>query len=407
VNELLYLFGLIGLLYALYGVLIGFCGLLRRSTPAQARTHRNFAVLIPAHNEARVIFPLLESLNAQRYPHAHYTVVVAADHCGDDTAAIARAAGAQVLERTSDGPRGKTWTIRWALEHIDLTQFDAVSIVDADNLVHPEYLARMNNHLEAYPEAQAVQGSLDVKNPDDNWLTRAIAVSYWFTNRFSQYARSKLGLNCALGGTGMTIRVDALKRHVGQLYSLVDDLELTMGLILEGSRVQWNEFAVIYDEKPLTLAASLKQRRRWMQGHFWVLARYAPRLFGAFLRTGQVRLLDAWMMLIGPALAVIGLLTFLGSVATLAINASLETWATTAATWAGVTVVVAAVHAVIGRSAQAGRFKLDFVRALPGYVFFGLTWYWAIIPGLFKAHDQGHWVKTEHTRAVASHELEG
>ncbi|MCV5244906.1 glycosyltransferase, partial [Escherichia coli] len=91
------------------------------------------------------------------------------------TAAVARAHGATVLERHDPQRRGKGWTLRWALGQIGLERYDAVAMLDADNLAHPEFLERMNDYLEAHPEAEAVQGYLDTKNPDDSWVTRAIA----------------------------------------------------------------------------------------------------------------------------------------------------------------------------------------------------------------------------------------
>ena len=83
-----------------------------------------------------------------------------------------------------------------------LAFYDAIALFDADNLVHPEFLARMNDYLEAHEDAEVIQGYLETKNPDHSWLTRMYALAYWYANRFWQLARANWGLSATLGGTG-------------------------------------------------------------------------------------------------------------------------------------------------------------------------------------------------------------
>ncbi len=396
-----------GALYALYGAVIALSGLRFRPALKPAAMQGRFAVLIPAHNEAEVIAPLLASLEGQHYPREQFDVYVSADHCTDATASLARAHGAIVLERVNAPQRGKTWNLRWAFEHIPLKEYEGVVVIDADNLAHPDFLKATNAYLEQHPQVLAVQGVLDVKNPSDNWLTAASAVSYWFTNRFVQYAKSRLGLSAMLGGTGMCIRSACLERVGWRLESLVDDLELTVLLNLEGHAVGWNEHAIVFDEKPTELAVSLRQRQRWMQGHFWVLARYAPALLGRFVRSGRWLYLDALLVLLGPAIALIGLLTVVGQLAQHSrgwlahpLAHELEIIA-----WLASPLLLAALHSLIGPSLRAGKLSFKYLIWIPTYFIFGLSWFYPIVRGLLSAHDQGHWVKTAHTRSISSSEL--
>ena len=55
---------------------------------------------------------------------------------------------------------------------------------------------------------------------------------------------------------------------------LTEDMEFTMKLALNDERVGWAHDAIIYDEKPLTLVQSWRQRKRWMQGHADVASRF-------------------------------------------------------------------------------------------------------------------------------------
>jgi cellulose synthase/poly-beta-1,6-N-acetylglucosamine synthase-like glycosyltransferase len=59
---------------------------------------------------------------------------------------------------------------------------------------------------------------------------------------------------------------------------LTEDLEFTCKLILHGYKIGWAHKAIVYDEKPLTLRQSWRQRKRWMQGFTDVASRYFFKL---------------------------------------------------------------------------------------------------------------------------------
>ena len=107
----------------------------RSATPSAPLTR--FAMLIPAHEEELVIGRLLDSVNALDYPHDLYRVDVVADHCTDQTAAIAHGHGAMVHERTDHEPRGKSWSLNALVR--DLLKGDAADFVDAFVVVDAEF----------------------------------------------------------------------------------------------------------------------------------------------------------------------------------------------------------------------------------------------------------------------------
>ena len=222
-----------------YQIIVSLRGFWNQKKRPPAKRYRRFAVLVPAHNEEAVLSPLLDSLACQNYPKNCYKVYVSCDNCTDGTAALARSKGAVALAR-----------------------FDELTMFDADNLAERNFLMAMNNYMELHPDAEAIQGVLDVKNPDDNWLTRSYAMAYWFTNRFWELARGLWGLAGTLGGTGLVIRMATLERVGWNLQSLTEDLEMSTRLILSGSRVHWNDAAVNYVEKPHDLRISPRPRTR-------------------------------------------------------------------------------------------------------------------------------------------------
>ena len=377
----------------------------RKANPLpRADARLRFAVLVPAHNEESVIVPLLESLKAQTYPPDFVDIYVSCDDCTDATASLARERGAKVLIRHDPGRRGKTWNVRWALAHIPLDSADAVAVFDADNLAAPDFLSKMNDFLAAHPEAKAVQGYLDVKNPTDSWVSRAYAVGYWFTNRFWQAARDHLGLSCALGGTGLVIRTATFLKLTERIESLTEDLEMTAMLVLAGERVYWNEHSVVYDEKPVSLRPSMRQRLRWMQGHYWVLGKYGPKALRLFLTTRRLRYLDLVLYLLVPlklclSIAVLGVAIWEewlpGTLMTLPGLATLVSFP----------IVYTMTASILGPSIRNGRPDFSYLRYFPTFLFYGITWLPLVFHALFLAHNQGNWVATRHNRDIVIGEI--
>lgn len=398
---------------AAYQFVIGFRSWWSARPLPEAKTFRRFAVLVPAHNEAAVLDGLLDSLNLQEYPRDRFDVYVSCDNCSDNTAEVASCHGAVALVREDTTKNGKTWNVRWALQRIRLEDYDGLVMFDADNLADRDFLARMNDYMEAHPEAEAIQGCLDVKNPDDNWLTRAYALAYWYTNRFWQLARSKWGLSCTLGGTGLVIRSATMRRLGWNMQSLTEDLELSTRIILSGKRVHWNDHARLFDEKPQSLKVSWRQRTRWMQGHYWVCWHYVFAALKRFAQTRRLQYLDLALYLMAPVKACVSLIVMIsGMIYTIVNNAILfptlgAKVPETALEWAfflSVPFMMILAYCawvdVVGPSKRRGRLVLRYVTAVPAYFFFGLTWIPILFRAAFMAGSQAVWVKTEHTRKV-------
>ncbi|HEV8340091.1 MAG TPA: glycosyltransferase [bacterium] len=272
------------------------------------RTRSRFAVLVAAHNEEAVIGQLLASLRAQRYPAHLFRVFVVADACNDHTAGAAREAGAVVFERRDLPRAGKGAALDWLLHHVwgQQEEYDAVAIVDADNVVTRDFLQTMDAYLQRGDEV--IQGYLGTKNPDDSWITRAIYASYAYTNRFFQLAKFNLGLSSSLGGTGLCIAMPLLRRLGWQCDALTEDLEFQIRAILAGVRPTWAWEAVVYDEKPLTFRVAFRQRLRWMQGHASVAFRYLGALLRRAIGAADPVAWDAVVYLAAPIWLAVALL---------------------------------------------------------------------------------------------------
>ena len=244
-----------------------------------ARAHR-YAVLIAARNEENVISGLLDSLRAQTYDMSLVTVFVAADNCTDSTAAIAREHGAVVYERFNHVNVGKGYALDFLLQHIGADYpegFDGYFVFDADNILSPDYLERMNESFSAGNEI--VTSYRNSKNFGDNWISAGYALWFLRESRYLNGARNRLGSSAAVGGTGFLFSQRILdESHGWRFYLLTEDIEFSIHHILRGERIAICEDAVLYDEQPTDFRQSCRQRLRWAKGYIQVFRRYGADL---------------------------------------------------------------------------------------------------------------------------------
>ncbi len=255
--------------------------------PVLPAAPNRYAVLICARNEAAVLPQLLRCLRAQDYPAQLFTVFAMADNCTDATATLAAEGGAVVYRRTDPVRVGKGYALQALLTHIEQDcgpdAFDGYFVFDADNLLQPDYITRMN---ETFSQGyDVVTGYRNSKNYGDNWISAGYAL--WFLRESEQlnHARGLLGVSCAVSGTGFLFSRQVLQRWNGwPFHLLTEDLQFTAANVLDGRRVGYCPAAVLYDEQPTTFAQSWQQRLRWAKGYVQVLRGYGLGLVKGMLR---------------------------------------------------------------------------------------------------------------------------
>ena len=251
--------------------------------PLDEGPRRRFAVLVPAHDERNVIAFAVDSLIGMDYPRDLFEVIVITDHCTDETATIAAAGGARVLDYAGSGPRGKGFALRWATSQILAdSRFDAVCYFDADSLAHPRFLEVMNARLGA--GAAVIQGRQVSKNPREGWIARMLCSGHIITARLMQYPKVELGLSATLHGKGMCFAAGVLREHPWDGTCLTEDLDMQMRLVLGGVRIDWSDEAVVYNEEPVTATQYVRRAIRWTAGALMVARRYMGGLFRRALR---------------------------------------------------------------------------------------------------------------------------
>ena len=247
-----------------------------------AKTQKQFryAFVIPARNEAAVIAHLIESIQQQDYPADLLSIFVVADNSDDDTALVARQAGAAVYERFDKVHQTKGYALQFLFKQIDrdygIDSFDGYFIFDADNLLKTDYVSRMN---EAFASGEKVITAFrNSKNLDTNALSAMNSMHFLRTNRFSHRPRSYLRLSTTIQGTGFLVANDIVKDG-WKWVDLTEDRSLSVDALLSGYKVTYCDSAEFYDEQPTTFRMVIRQRKRWAKGHLQIMGRVTKPLF--------------------------------------------------------------------------------------------------------------------------------
>ena len=287
-------------IFWLYQIMVSICSLIKlKDKPFLINKDHKFMAIIPAHNEESVVANLIKSLKNQNYPTDKLDVYVIADNCTDNTAKVARAAGAIVYERFDDTKKTKGYAMQWFLgkKMEENADYDAFCIFDADNIADKDFIKNMNKKLCQGEEV--VQGYRDIKNPSDSWVTAGYAIFYWTMNRFYHLARYNLGLSPLINGTGFMVKLSVIDEMGWNTKTLTEDIEFSLQNIIRGRKLGWSTDAVTYDEQPLEFKQSWKQRSRWSTGHMQCLKYYTKDLAKGVKEHKTLMNFDGFLYLMG------------------------------------------------------------------------------------------------------------
>lgn len=287
-------------IYWLYQLVVSLCSLVKlKDKPIIEDKQNRFMAIIPAHNEEKVVENLVASLKRQNYPKELYDIYVIADNCTDNTAKVAKEAGAIVYERFDEEHKTKGYALNWFLKQKieENAPYDAFCIFDADNIVDENFIKNMNKKLCQGEEV--VQGYRDIKNPTDSWITAGYAIFYWTMNRFYHLARYNLGLSPLINGTGFMVKFDIIKPTGWDTNTLTEDIEFSLKTIISGKKLGWATDAIVYDEQPVGFKQSWSQRSRWTVGHIQCLKEYTIPLAVAVKEHKTLMNFDGLLYMIG------------------------------------------------------------------------------------------------------------
>jgi cellulose synthase/poly-beta-1,6-N-acetylglucosamine synthase-like glycosyltransferase len=236
-----------------------------------------YLILIPAHNEERLLPDLLESLEKLDYPKDLFQVHVVADNCTDQTVRVVQQSYARIHIRTDPQHIGKGYALNWLMEQLRRAgePHDAIVFLDADSVVSPNFLQVMSLHLEG--GERAIQAYYAVQDPEQSWAGSLRYAALAVLHFLRPQGRMVLGTSAGLKGNGMVFSADLMKRYTWSS-SLTEDIELHMALLLDGERVTFAPEAVVWGEMPDKLSSSASQHMRWEQGKKQMTHTYVPKL---------------------------------------------------------------------------------------------------------------------------------
>lgn len=258
-----------------------FVGLFRKTRKFNASDNHRYAVVISARNESSVIGNLIKSINNQTYPSELLDIYIVADNCTDNTAEVARAAGATVYERFNQKNVGKGYALDWLFKMIERNhsdkKYEAYIVFDADNVISSNFIEEMNKLYDnGYRIITSYRNS---KNYGENWITAGYSLWFLREAKFLNNARMILGTSCAISGTGFLVGTDVIRKNGGWIHHLLtEDIEFTTDSMINGEKIGYCENAILYDEQPTSFYQSYLQRLRWSKGFYQVLRCYGKSL---------------------------------------------------------------------------------------------------------------------------------
>ena len=238
----------------------------RLATPHRSSSRRlRFDIIVPAHNEEAAISGVVAGLLKLDWPANGFRVVVVADNCTDSTAALARAAGAYVLERHDTTLRGKGHALDFAFQASQAKGWAyAVVVVDADTAVSANLLEAFASRIEG--GAKVIQAHYRVLNAQASWRTRLLAIALASFHQVRSRARERLQLSCGIRGNGWCITRRLLRQVPYLAFSLTEDIEYGIDLGLAGYRVHYADEAFVAATMVSGEQAARSQRQRWEGG---------------------------------------------------------------------------------------------------------------------------------------------
>lgn len=367
-----------------------------RSAPTphtQARSpSTRFMIVIPAHDEANVIRATVSRLLDINYPVHLFSIHIIADHCSDNTAEVARHAGAVVHER-NEGPRtGKGAALSWLFQRVlEKKQCDAVVIFDADTRVDPKFLRVIDWRLAQGD--QVIQGQHVISNPNQGWFPALTWAMFLIDNRFQNLGRSNLGWSAKNMGDSICFGVDVLHK-LGWGEGLTEDYHLRHKLILDGMRIVYEPAALGYGEAPITWSQARAQRARWLRGTHDSSQQFVKRLLVEGLKRRNLAMLDGAFQASFPSYSTLSVLSLILLMIQVLINYFIKHIfpETLIGAWASM-VGTLLIYPLVGLALERAPIRAYIAILLGPYFILWRTWL-AFISRF--GRKQVTWIRTEH-----------
>ncbi len=248
------------------------------------RIFPNVSILIPAHNEEKVIARTIRSMVDLNYPKDRYEIIVINDNSSDRTGEILSRLTMKYNENNikvittskTDGGKGKSNALNIGYKK---SKGEFLVVYDADNTPEKNALKYLVYEITRNDKHAAVVGKFRTINKKKNWLTRFINIETLSFQWMAQAGRYQLFNICTIPGTNFILRKEAIDKLGGwDISAIAEDTEISFRLLQLGYTIGMMPLAVTWEQEPETLPVWFKQRTRWVKGNIYVLVKYFPSL---------------------------------------------------------------------------------------------------------------------------------
>lgn len=263
------LMGLLTVHFAVFFIV----GLFAKKKFPHTEDKRKYGIVVSARNEEAVISHLIESVKKSKYPQENLQVFVVAHNCTDNTARVARDAGAIVYEYNNDNEKTKGYALKYLFDKIKqdygIDSFDGYFVIDSDNVLPEDYIDKMNDAFVANNCESVITSFRNAKNFGHNILSALYGIYFAQGCVFESRGRTILGCSTRISGTGFLFGANIVKD--GWKYvTITEDWEFTADQIIENNKIVYCDEAEFFDEQPTGMKIMLRQRLRWSRGHLLV-----------------------------------------------------------------------------------------------------------------------------------------
>lgn len=236
-------------------------------------TEADVAIIVTAYEQTTLLPEVVNSILKINY--RNYLVYIVADKC--DISDLHFSSDKVFILRPEETLASNTGSHFYAIRHFKRAH-ERLTIIDSDNLVHPEYLSELNKLFDAGYEA--VQGRRAAKNLNTTYacLDAARDIYYHF---YDGKILFNAGASATLAGSGMAFTTELYRESLEHLNitGAGFDKVLQYQIVNKGLRIAFSESAIVYDEKTTNTDQLVKQRARWINTWFRYFA-YGFKLLG-------------------------------------------------------------------------------------------------------------------------------
>jgi cellulose synthase/poly-beta-1,6-N-acetylglucosamine synthase-like glycosyltransferase len=250
----------------------------KRAVDGTVLNHPTCSVLIPAHNEEKVIGQTLESMLRLEYPAEKLKIVVVNDGSTDRTKEVIeeyqrRDSRVELYDvPKGEGGRGKSRALNLALQRVTS---DVIAVYDADNTPDSAALKYLVAQLLLHPELGAVLGKFRTVNKNATLLTRFVNIETLSFQSMLQAGRWQMHNIATIPGTNFVVRTNLVRELGGwDENALTEDSELSIRIIQHGYKIKFIPYALTFEQEPQEWRVWVRQRMRWVRGNNYVIGKF-------------------------------------------------------------------------------------------------------------------------------------